>query len=99
MELNDILLIGSFIISVVAAIIAVSKRRSEVNLNEATEAEKISAAWERLNKPNDDRIKDLETRLSSAMETIEKLRKRVIELEAENTELRRQNKGRGLAFR
>jgi hypothetical protein len=96
MDLGNLLLIGSFLLSVSAAIIALSKRKSEINLNEATEADKISAAWERLNKPNETRILDLEKRLGDALKTIDFLQNRVTELETENAELRRQNNNKGL---
>jgi len=83
MELSNWLALGAFVISVLTGFIALSKRKSEVNLNEANEAEKISAAWERLNGPNEARIADLESRLTKALG-------RIAELEAENAELRAQ---------
>jgi len=90
--MDNLLLVGSFLLSVLASVIALSKRKSEVSLNEANEAEKISAAWERLNGPNEKRIADLESRLTKALS-------RIVELEKENAELKEQlNKrgGRGL---
>ena len=88
MVLSDWIAIGAFLISLLAGIVALSKRKSEINLNEASEAEKISAAWERLNKPNETRIADLEGRLTKALE-------RIRELEEENAELRAQLNKRG----
>ena len=88
MDLNSALSIGAFILSVLAGVVALSKRTSEVHLNEASEAEKISAAWERLNKPNQERIDALEKALSKAMD-------RIKELEQENATLREQLRQRG----
>ena len=106
MELSNLLSFGAFVIAVISGVIALSKKRSEIAVNEATEAEKISAAWERLNKPNQERIDALEAELrntkaelKSAKEELVKAFSRIKELEIENSTLRRGGRtGRGLAM-
>lgn len=104
MELSNLLSYGAFIIAVISGVIALSKKKSEIGVNEATEAEKISAAWERLNKPNNDRILLLESKLETAEKKLEvaernlvKALARIEELESENEQLRRGKPGRGFA--
>ena len=70
MDISILLSLGAFVIAALSGIVALSKRKSEIDANDATAADKLSAAWERLNKPNQDRITLLELELNRAFRRI-----------------------------
>jgi chromosome segregation ATPase len=84
MSVSELLSLGAFVLSVLAGIIALSKRKSEVQVNDATAADQISEAWERLNKPNRERIDILERELSTTQQALTRAFGRIDELEKEN---------------
>jgi TolA-binding protein len=84
LSVSELLSLGAFIVSVLAGVIALSKRKSEVKVNDATAADQISEAWERLNTKNKERMDTLERELSTTQQALSRAFGRIDELEKEN---------------
>jgi TolA-binding protein len=84
LSVSELLSLGAFVVSILSGFIALSKRKSQVKVNDATAADQISEAWERLNKPNRERIDVLEKELASTQKALSRAFGRIDELEKEN---------------